>query len=385
MGEHTISLLFPLLKYALDGTRLNDSERELCTEEVISDVIRVADKHDVAHIICHALSESSLMPDNIAQNCQSVVFKSIYRYQTQNYELERIKEILEHKKLPFILLKGSVLRKYYSSPWLRTSCDIDILVKRKDLSAAQEAITKELGYEYKGNSSHDITLFSESGVCFELHFELNEPDFRQSQMLSDVWSSGDVLRLTEHEYAMSNELFLLFHIYHMAKHFIRGGCGIKPLIDLWIIKNKMGYDKEKAEAMLKENDLYDFYVGVSNLADVWFSDKKHTHITKEIEEYILRGGVYGSLEQHLAMAHNKSGGKLKHLFRMIFLPYKSMLIYYPSLRKFPPLYPLYQVRRWLRIIFRGASKRACLEVQLNNNLSAVRKEKAKILINELGL
>ena len=39
MNQNTMKLLFPLLKYALDGTRLNDSERELCTEEVISDVI----------------------------------------------------------------------------------------------------------------------------------------------------------------------------------------------------------------------------------------------------------------------------------------------------------------------------------------------------------
>ena len=31
-------------------------------------------------------------------------------------------------QIPFLPLKGSVIRQYYPEPWMRTSCDIDILV-----------------------------------------------------------------------------------------------------------------------------------------------------------------------------------------------------------------------------------------------------------------
>lgn len=65
--------------------------------------------------------------------------------------------------------------------------------------------------------------------------------------------------LSGSEYKMSKELFLLYHIYHMAKHFIHGGCGIKPFIDLWIIKNKIGFDGGKAQKMLQESGLLAFY------------------------------------------------------------------------------------------------------------------------------
>ena len=65
----------------------------------------------------------------------------------------------------------------------------------------------------------------------ELHFELVETDFKKSALLSDVWNGDELIKASDFEYAMTNELFLFFHIYHMAKHLKYGGCGIKPLID----------------------------------------------------------------------------------------------------------------------------------------------------------
>jgi hypothetical protein len=49
------------------------------------------------------------------------------------HEFERICLVLEKAKIPHIPLKGSVLRKLYKEPWLRTSCDIDILVQEETL------------------------------------------------------------------------------------------------------------------------------------------------------------------------------------------------------------------------------------------------------------
>ena len=363
-----------------------DCAREI-TEKELNSLYRISKSHDITQILVPQLNElSTLRPDYAtSEKFKRASFAAICRYETSNYDLKSICNLFEKGHIDHIVLKGAVIRDYYPKPYLRTSCDIDILVKEEDIDKATDLLKNTLQFKLRSKGCYDVSLESPSGGHFELHFKLLEYGFKEVKTLQDIWLGNEIYESSPHCFKMSNELFLLFHIYHMAKHFIHGGCGIKSLIDLWIIKNKMGYDKEKAEAMLKENDLYDFYVGVSNLADVWFSDKKHTHITKEIEEYILRGGVYGSLEQHLAMAHNKSGGKLKHLFRMIFLPYKSMLIYYPSLKKFPPLYPLYQVRRWFKILFFGGSHRAFREMQLNNNLSDIKKEKAKILINELGL
>lgn len=70
----------------------------------------------------------------------------MYRYKTINCELEQIGKTLEKANIPFILLKGSVIRKYYPESWMRTSCDIDILVNELDLNSAIRLLCDSLRY-----------------------------------------------------------------------------------------------------------------------------------------------------------------------------------------------------------------------------------------------
>ena len=77
---------------------------------------------------------------------------AVYRYERINYELNCLTEALNQAEMPFIPLKGSILRQYYPEPWMRTSCDIDILVREEDIDAATQAIEKKLGYEYESRN-----------------------------------------------------------------------------------------------------------------------------------------------------------------------------------------------------------------------------------------
>lgn len=355
--------------------------------------------HDVAHLVGDALNKSGVfenLPADLDENERAAIakvkekfdeqiFTAVYRYENINYELEQICKTLEEAKIPFIPLKGSVLRKYYPEPWMRTSCDIDILVKEKDADNAAEYLQTQLQYGVDRKGQHDVSMFTASNVHVELHFKLLDSDFKQVKDLIDVWSGDEISLLSDSEYQMSKELFLLYHIYHMAKHFVRGGCGIKPFIDLWIIKNKVGFDEEKAQKMLQESGLLAFFERSTDLVNVWFEGKEHSEITQEMENFILQGGVYGTLEQHLAMSQNKKGGKFKHLLSKMFLSYKDMSIYYPSLKKCPILFPFYQVRRWCRILFCGGRKAAMNEIKVNKNITKEEQERAKKLLEDLNL
>ena len=113
----------------------------------LSELYRLSKAHDVAHLVGDSLSKCGVfanLPDTLEENERATIekikakfdeqiFTAVYRYENINYELERLKETLEEAEIPFILLKGSVIRKYYPEPWMRTSCDIDILVKKEDL------------------------------------------------------------------------------------------------------------------------------------------------------------------------------------------------------------------------------------------------------------
>lgn len=388
---------------------INCIKYELCRQEKIalpeisvrflSDLYRLSKSHDVAHFVGSAFSKCGALanlPDMLEENDRAMIekikakfdeqiFIAVYRYENIKYELEQLKRTLNEAQIPFMPLKGSVIRKYYLEPWMRTSCDIDILVKESDADKASKILAERLQYTINGKWQHDISLFSPSNIHIELHFTLFDVDFKQVRLLSDIWSGGEIALVSGYEYRMSKELFLLYHIYHMAKHFVYGGCGIKPFIDLWVIKNKIGYDEGKVEKLLQEGDLLIFYNRAEELMNVWFEGKPHNPITQEMENYILQGGVYGTLEQQLAMSQNKKGGKLRHLLSRIFLSYEQMKFYYPSVKKCPILFPFYQVRRWFRILFCGGRKAAMNEIKANQNLSEEKNQIAKIMINELGL
>lgn len=363
------------------------------------EVYKLSKAHDVAHLVGDALNKSGVfenLPVDLDENERAaiakvkekfdeLIFTAVYRYENINYELERLKETLEEAEIPFIPLKGSVIRKYYPEPWLRTSCDIDILVKEADADKASKILAERLQYKINEKGQHDISLFSPSNIHVELHFKLMDIEFKQVSALSDIWSGGHITSVSGYEYRMSNELFLLYHIYHMAKHFVHGGCGIKPFIDLWVIQNKIGYEEEKAEELLKASDLLLFYNHAMELTNVWFEGKPHNSVMQEMEDYILQGGVYGTLEQQFAMSQNKKGGKFRHLLSKIFLSYEQMKVYYPSVKKCPILFPFYQVRRWCRILFCGGRKAAMNEIKVNQNITTEEQERAKKLLEELNL
>ena len=368
------------------GNAVCADEVKSLSDDELKALYKLSKSHDLANLVGNALIKNNLISDNkIKSVFEKELYTAVFRYESINYELGNIREILSESEIPFIPLKGSVIRKYYPEPWQRTSCDIDVLVKEKDADNAAEYLQTRLQYRCEEKWQHDISLFSPSNVHVELHFKLLDSDFKQVKDLIDVWSGDEISLLSDSEYQMSKELFLLYHIYHMAKHFIHGGCGIKPFIDLWVIKNKVGFDEWKAQKILQESGLLAFFERSIDLVNVWFENKEHSEITQEMENYILQGGVYGTLEQNLAMSQNKKGGKFRHLMSRIFLSYKDMAVYYPSLKKCPILFPFYQVRRWCRILFCGGRKTAMNEIKLNQSISEEKKQTAKRLIEELGL
>ena len=390
--------MFNCIKYEICGQKEKIVLPEISARFLI-EVYKLSKAHDVAHLVGDALNKSGVfenLPADIDENERAAIekikakfdeqiFTAVYRYETINYELEQICKTLEEAKIPLIPLKGSVIRKYYPEPWMRTSCDIDILVKEADADKAAEYLQTQLQYGVDRKGQHDVSMFTASNVHVELHFKLLDSDFKQVKDLIDVWSGDEISLLSDSEYQMSKELFLLYHIYHMAKHFVHGGCGIKPFIDLWIIKNKVGFDEEKAQKMLQESGLLAFFERSTDLVNVWFEGKEHSEITQEMEIYILQGGVYGTLKQNLAMSQNKKGGKFRHLLSKIFLSYEQMKVYYPSVKKCPILFPFYQVRRWCRILFCGGRKAAMNEIKVNQNITTEEQERAKKLLEELNL
>ena len=383
MNQGTKQLLFALLRSAICGNELTDSEKASLSGDTIRDVFKIAKHHDLGHLISYALEKNSISADN----SENGIFKAVLRYKQLSHEYEVLCEALEGAGIDFIPLKGSVIRKYYPERWMRTSCDIDILVHDEDTERAVKLLTHEHEYTYHGKGSHDISLFSAGGIHVELHYNLVEDGIanESSSVLSSVWYCTTLRQGFGHCYDMNDEMFYFYHIAHMAKHFENGGCGIRPFIDLWILDNIKDADISARDNLLERGGLLRFANAARKLSRIWFKDEKKDNVSLKMENYILYGGVYGNNENRVTVQQQKKGGKLKYAMSRIFIPYDEIKFHYPVLQKHKWLTPFMEVRRWFKLIFCGGMKRSVNELKYNSSISSDKADDMQKLLSDIGL
>ncbi|MEE1013702.1 MAG: nucleotidyltransferase family protein [Clostridia bacterium] len=384
-------MLIAFLRSGICDTKMDPSITTALTEDSLLDLFILAKKHDLAQIVAEVLFEKNLISDGeIADIYRTCLKRSVLRYQQMHYEFLKICRSFEENQIPYLPLKGSVIRRYYPEPWLRTSCDIDILVKKEDLQRASELLIEHLGYDSTIKEAHDWGFLSKNKTYIELHFDLiaqksGFPRRWSAACLADVWCTATVVDGTQFQYAMPDELFYFYHIAHMAKHFENGGCGMRPFLDLWLLDNTVVYDKSKRDKLLQDGKLLDFANAVRKLSSVWLDGVEYDQLAKDIEDYITDAGVYGSVQNKVAFYQNKRGSKVKYVLSRLIAPYDDLKYQYPILEKYCWLLPLCEVRRWFRLLSWKNRKRSVAELKFNSTMSDAKMKNTANLIDRLGL
>ena len=381
-------VFFALIRFEINGDELCDEMKNLITPEMLPALFKLSKRHDLAHLIGDALDKNDLLPDGTEAKKRFLQERNmaVYRYEQIQYELEQICDTLEKAKIPFIPLKGSIIRSFYPEPWMRTSCDIDILVDKSNLEQAKESLTRDLEYQVENaESSHDISLYAPSGVHLELHHSLVEEGRAQnsSDILYSVWEN--VVESHFHNKAMTDEMFYFYHVAHMAKHFEIGGCGVRPFLDSYLLLHYAQYRTESCYRLLQQGGLLTFAKAVEETSNVWFGKMETTSLSREMQDYILYAGMYADTENRVAVQQAKKGGRIQYLWSRIFLPYEQLKLQYPKLGKYKILLPFYQVKRWCRLLFGKDSKNISHELKANVYLQSDKKERIAKLLKDLEL
>lgn len=388
MYVETTGVLFSLLKMLFCNEVPAVGDKMLVdNDELLDNVITLASGHDIAHLIALSILNNDLSNDRNKSSLQNYALRAFCRHELQDYEFGRICELMEQSKIPFIPLKGSVLKAYYPETWWRTSCDIDILVEEQNLRKAIAYLTENLKYTERKWNSHDVMLASENGICLELHFYLGEEGRANSavETLKNVWEYATPKRGWEYRLEMSDDMFYYYHIAHMAEHFETGGCGIRPFIDLWILDNLPNVDFEKRNNLLIEGNLFRFANNARKLSKIWLADDCHDETTMKLEKYIITGGVYGNVENNVKVQQVKKGNKHRFFMSKIFLPAVYMERIYPSVKNRRWLLPFMQVCRWIAVAKRGISDETKIELKNNRAISWGETEQMQEFLEEIGL
>ena len=334
--------LFSVIRAAMgEGTPPPAPDADTCAE-----LLRIASRQAILPIVYDGLRQIGA-PDQALSPYENARLRDGYYTIQREDALSRVSAALDSAEVPYVLLKGAVLRLLYPDPDWRTSCDIDVLVERARLDEAIGALESDTDFYVKDRGYHDVSMVN-ALIHLELHFSIKENMESIDRLLTAAWDhtgpTGEGSR-----YAFSPE-YQLFHVVaHMCHHLLSGGLGIRPFLDLWLLRTRVPYDEEAVRRMCEECGVLTLYDECCRLTRIWMEGADYTDTARLFERFCLSGGVFGSDEfAHAARQRQKRG--IRYIWSRIFPPAYQVREFYadPTGRQHVLLY--YYVKRltsWL--------------------------------------
>ena len=386
MATSVVDKLFIIIRDALAIENL-PADFSLTDDEAKA-VFAMAKKHAIGQLIDGAVSKMQAGSEASKANAAQITpatkkeirdsFLSAINADARKSEaLKKISTAFEEAEIDFIALKWAYIKKLYPQEWMRTSSDVDILVRSQDFDRACAKLI-ELGYKKEIEWTNDISFYLNNVIHIELHHRLTG---KKSSALSDIFAHSSLAQGSLHRCEIEPEYEYLYHVQHMAKHFKEKGCGIRFFIDLWLLNQKMPYDREKILELLNAEGLADFEKHAVNLSRMWLEGEEHPELT-ELSDFVTGSAIYGTKEQYVLLKRKKSG-KSAYITKRIFLPYKTLARLYPSLKGKKFLTPLYEIKRIFDIIFKKED--ALDELKINSSISEEDIKKITKLTDMLGI
>lgn len=295
-------------------------------------------------------------------------------------EISIIKKLLAVNNVDYILLKGSVTKHFYPDTSMRMMSDVDIIYRNTD-SKEIKSLLESNGYTQTKSTPKDaMYLSSNQLVKVEMQQSLLDDGFTEwLKYLDTVWDRCDK---QDNEYTMTSEDFYIYHIVHMAKHFINGGIGLRHILDTWVIKNHYNdMDKGYVQKVLDELNLNTFDKQIDTLCTYWFEDTipANKEDINLLSDYIFANGAFGNIKQQ-SVNETANGAKGK-----IFPSKEMMANYYgENITKYPVTIPFYWVRLNVERLFKNPGKTKN-KIKSMSDISDNQKEKTRQLFDICGL
>ncbi len=352
-----ILFMFKLLAAVVTKGALPEQDSKINWENIY----KISNAHNLSNIIAYGILKGDY---DVSGETKALFKKKMYERiavcENQNADIDKLLALFEENNISFMPLKGILLQNLYPSRDMRFMADADVLIKCKDYDKIN-SLMLGLGYEFKGESDHEFIYSKKPFTTVELHKHLI-PTYNEDlyEYLGDGWEIAQLAESYKNRFVLTTEDNFVYIFTHFAKHYRDSGCGIRPLLDMWLYMRK--YDKMYMPYIndkLQKLNLYDFYENVNKLLECWFGDRQFDEITSQMTMFILNSGHFGSIRNAMSAKsireneNIKDAEKLKYI-NAVFLPYKKMKNIFPVLQKLPFLLPFLWIWRVIRfVLFRS--------------------------------
>ncbi len=376
--------IIELLKCAITDTTPSTPDESLDWDVVFN----YAKIHRVVPVLYFSIQK---LPEDIKSNISNLeqyelAYKSnLVDDANRENEIAIITTLLESNDVDYILLKGFVTKHFYPDTSMRMMSDVDILYRNAD-SKDIKSLLEGNGYTQTKSTPKDaMYLSSNKLVKVEMQQSLLDDGFTDwLKYLDTIWDRCE--KKAGNEYTMTPEDFYIYHIVHMAKHFINGGIGLRHVLDTWVIKTHYSdLDSNYTEKVFKEFSLDKFEQNIFDLCKYWLEDfiPSDKEAIVLISEYIFENGAFGNISQQ--SANEAATGSTSSTKEKIFPSKQTMANYYGDvITHHPSTIPFYWVRLTFERVFKNHNKTK-IKIKSISNVSETQKEKTKELFEICGL
>lgn len=382
-GQYIVALVRSVLK--------NEPSPEKPGDVSFEDVFRMSRKHMLSVMTYAAVKTLQVKPEKelltkwgesaSVNTAQSVV---------QLAERDKIYQTLGQSQIPFVPLKGCIVKEMYPKPEYREMSDLDILVKRTD-AAKVKPLMEALGYRCERfDIGEDDAYSKDPFMHVEMHHELLSTDenklFRKNggycAAVMEPWTNAN--KRGDYRYEMNPENLYLHMVTHLYRHFNGFGTGIRQVTDLYVVNHACSLDREYIDHELHKIGLSEFHESILNVLKVWYEDADPTEETDTTAAYIFGAGSYGHfsniVENRITNMKKEDPDEkihvIKYLLMRAFPPYEQMCSWYPLTRKSKLLLPVMWV---YRLCYKGRTQfhRAVYELKMIKREVSEQKKNGK--------
>lgn len=325
------------------AVREETPDRQRVSQMDLEALYRAAERHMLCSAAAMALERAGIRDAAFTQ----AKGKAIHKLVTLETEKAQLTSRLEERGIWYTPLKGAVLKDLYPAFGMRQMSDYDILFDAscaetvRELMQEQGFRTEEFDYSF-----HDVYI--KAPVCvFEMHRRLFGASHTQlNDYYRDIKS-----RLLKDEganfgYHFSPEDFYVYMTAHEYVHYSGSGTGLRSFLDVYVYLRHFGaaldldYVRREAEKL----GLAAFEERSRRLAFCLFEGRDAQGEDAEMLDYILRSGVYGTVEniteKRLEQMDAGSSRRLRYVLRRLFLPMSGVQERYPFFYRHKLLLPL---------------------------------------------
>ena len=290
--------LIYLISCSLNGETPN---LDLVAGMDLDTIYTLASRHMLAATIAPALKAAGIQDKRFAKALEHSALKS----STMDMEMDALFAELNTAGIWHMPLKGTILQHMYPVYGMRQMSDHDILFDAKRADDVK-SIMEKLGFsvEHFGTSNHDV-YHKEPVSNFEMHRELFAPG--PEEKLYEYYQDVQSRMIGEgYEKHLSPEDFYIYMIAHEYKHYSAGGTGLRSLVDTYVYLKKEELDLKYIATETEKIGIADFENSNRSLSQHLFSEEKLTEADKDMLEYILSSGVYGTINHRVEKRHPKN-------------------------------------------------------------------------------